>query len=195
MLGTPKAIGTKAGRSCLGYSENPLDIAMGNQQERSLAWLAGILDGEGSISVQVYTLPDGRVRLTPFVCIVNTDEELLAEAHRIFTEVIGDKGITYVYLHSGSIKRCHQLRVNGGPGCKAILQAVLPYLRSAKRHNAATVLAYIASREQRLIERDRRGRIRRQSYTRHEIGLISQVRSHALAKSSEAICQAPNVIG
>jgi len=167
---------------------------MGNQQERSLSWLAGILDGEGSISVEVHTLPDGRVRLTPFICIVNTDEGILAEAHRIFTEIVGDKGITYVYGHSGTNKRCSQIRINGGSGCKALLLEVLSYLRSSKHKNAEVVLAYIESREQRLIERDALGRIKRSPYSRREIDLICSIRSHAIAKSSEAICQAPNVI-
>lgn len=168
---------------------------MGDQQESSLAWLAGILDGEGSISVQVYTLPDGRVRFTPFICIVNTDEGILAEAKRIFSEVVGDKGITYVYGHGGAKKPCSVLRINGGSGCKAMIVAVLPYLQSVKRENAKAVLAYIESRERRLLVRDKHGRIQRAGYSRREVDLICSVRSHRTAKSSEAICQAPNVVG
>jgi hypothetical protein len=195
MLEPPKSHRYKSPTSArLGYCDNPMDIAMDNQQERSLAWLAGILDGEGSISVQVYTLPDGRVRFTPFICIVNTDESLLAEAKRIFTEVIGEKGITYVYGHGGATKPCFVLRINGGPGCKAMLQAVMPYLRSSKVKNAEAVLAYIASREQRLIRRDALGRLTRSAYSRYEVALISSIRSHSTAKSSEAICRAPNVL-
>jgi hypothetical protein len=169
---------------------------MGNQQERSLAWLAGILDGEGSITVQVYTLPDGRVRFTPFICVVNTDHGILSEVARIFAELIGERGMTYCYAtQQGTNKPCQVVRVNGAPGCKAVLQAVLPDLRSEKRRNAEVVLAYIESRGKRLLVRDARGRVTRSSYSRSEVNLICSIRSHQRAKSSEAICRAPNVVG
>lgn len=169
---------------------------MGNQQERSLSWLAGILDGEGSISVQVYTLPDGRVRFTPFVSVINTDEGILVEVMRIFSELTANARSGKPRLCKGqnqTNKPVWNIRCDGGPCVKAVLLAVRPYLYSSKRRNADVVLAYIASRDRNLLRRDEKGRIQRGEYTREEVNLICSIRSHKSAKSSEAICRAPNV--
>ena len=171
---------------------------MGNQQERSLAWLAGILDGEGSVSVQVYTLPDGRVRLTPFVSIVNSDVGILAGCREILTDLGVQhrdckkpltEGVFVGSLH------CSNLRIDGQQPVRALLEAVSPYLRSVKRGYAETILKYLDSRIIRGLQRDELGRVRRSEYSRAEIELIASVRSHKRAKSSEAICRAPNVLG
>ncbi len=187
-------------------------MEFGNQQERSLAWLAGILDGEGSISVQVYTLPDGRVRLTPFICIVNSDEGILDEIARIIEELdysgkrVARNGKT---MRSG-FRKCAQarnskqrpetkvfnFRIDGQEPVLDFLKVIRPYLKSKqKQRSADVVMEYIEQRFSRLLERDSLGRIRRSQYTRDEIELISSIRTHSTAKSSEAICRAPNVIG
>lgn len=185
---------------------------MGNQQERSLAWLGGILDGEGSISVQVYTLPDGRVRLTPFVCIVNSDEGILSEVERILAEAdyTGQrKAHNGKTMRSGFRKvsqsrnkkqrdgtRCYQFRIDGQEPVYDFLRLIRPFLKSTqKQRNADVIMQYLDMRQSRWLERDALGRIRRAKYTRDEIELISSIRTHRNAKSSEAICRAPNVIG
>ena len=174
---------------------------MGNQQERSLAWLAGILDGEGSISVQVYNLPDGRVRLTPFACIVNSDPFILAEARRIFAEIgvaYRNCGAAISKQENGSFegkKLCSTIRCDGQEPVEKLCRVLLPYLISAKRHHAEVVCEYIAERRAMGVQRNEKGHCRRVEYTRRQIELISSIRSHKRAKSSEAICQAPNVVG
>jgi len=175
---------------------------MDNPQERSLAWLAGIIEGEGSISVQVYTLPTSRVRLTPYVSIINTDRAILNECERILKQLLRGERAQPRYCnhartqHKASFegrKVCYALRVDG-VACRAILKALLLFMVGEKRKNAKVVLRYIESRTKSLLIRDKLGRIRRASYTRSEIDLISSIRSHTAAKSSETICRAPNVI-
>lgn len=169
---------------------------MGNQQERSIAWLAGILDGEGSISVQVYTLPDGRVRLTPFISIVNSDAGILDGCREIL------KSLEVAYRdckkplseHFGTLE-CRNIRIDGQEPVECLIRKVLPYLRSIKKQNAEKILLYLASRKERGLQRNELGHIRRCEYSREEIELISSIRTHKRAKSSEAICQAPNVLG
>ena len=171
---------------------------MGNQQERSLAWLAGILDGEGSVSVQVYTLPDGRVRLTPFVGIVNSDVGILNGCREVLAEI----GVRYRDCkkpltegeYVGTLL-CQNIRVDGQQPVRQLLEVVGPYLRSVKRGYAETIIKYLDSRKENGFSRDEMGRVRRSEYSRAEIELIASVRSHKRAKSSEAICRAPNVLG
>lgn len=171
---------------------------MGNQQERLLAWLAGIIDGEGSISVQVYNLPDGRVRLTPFASIVNGDIGILEGCEEAFREI----GVAFRRLHKPisngavvGIIQCWNIRVDGIKPVKTLIEHIVPYLRSIKRTRAETILEYLRSREERGISRNEKGHIRRAEYSQREIELIASVRSHPRAKSSEAICRAPNVLG
>ena len=169
---------------------------MGNQQERSLAWLAGVLEAEGSISFQVYTLPDGRIRITPYVCLVNTDEAILAEARRIMDGLlVNDKNAKTRHCgHGGKNKPCHVIRLDG-VACSIVVEAILPYIVGEKRKNAEAVLEYIRGRKAGLLLRDTRGRIQRAGYTRAEVELVCSIRTHKRAKSSEAICRAPNVVG
>jgi hypothetical protein len=164
---------------------------MGNQQERSLSWLGGIFDGEGTISVQVYTLPDARVRITPYACIVNSDEGILSESKRILT----DMGAAWrVCGHSGTHKTCHIIRMDGEKPMLAFLPAIRPYLRSVQKANAAdVVLKYLESRKRNYLRRDALGRVQRTGYSHSEIALICSIRNTTTAKSSEAICRAPNV--
>lgn len=171
---------------------------MGNQQERSLAWMAGIIDGEGSISVQVYTLPDGRVRLTPFVSIVNSDFGILEECRRILEEMDVKFRDCRKPLSEGSFagkKICSNIRIDGQKPVYEFLPILLPYLKSEKKVKAAIVMAYLVSRMTNGIQRNEKGHIKRLAYTRDEIEMVSSIRSHPRAKSSEAICQAPNVVG
>lgn len=170
---------------------------MGNQQERSLSWLAGILDGEGTISAQVYTLPDGRVRITPFFCIVNSDVGILSESKRILDQLCEGQKFSKARIcnHGGTHKPTTVIRIDG-TGSRKPLEALRPYLRSSQKTKAAdAVLEYFKLRDARMIKRDHLGRILRQGYTREEIELLCSIRSHSKAKSSEAICSAPNVIG
>lgn len=174
---------------------------MGNQQERSLAWLAGIIDGEGSIGFQVYTLPDGRIRITPYVCVVNSDEGILQESKQILDWLLEDSKAAkarWCNYKSGprsfaSTKPCHSLRVDG-VATKLVIERILPDLRSEKRKNAEAILAYLKSRESGLLMRDTTGRLQRVGYRRSEIDLVLSTRSGKRGKSSEAICSAPNVI-
>lgn len=177
---------------------------MGNQQERSLSWLAGILDGEGTVSFQVYTLPDGRIRITPFICVVNSDAGILDETFAILTELTAGSTAAKPRWcnHAGrsassfaGAKVCKTIRLDG-VACRLVLEPLLPHLRSRqKRAGAEAMLAYLDSRAAGLLLRDDKGRIVRQGYTRAEVDLVCSIRSHSKAKSSEAICRAPNVVG
>jgi len=171
---------------------------MGNQQERLFSWFAGILDGEGTISVQVYTKPNRDVRLTPFVMVVNTDVGILEGCYEALTAIGADPNSwrkpNSKWQNAASLP-CMTIRIDGQKKVRLILEIITPYLRSVKRRNAETILRYLASRKERGLKRDKLGRINRVAYSRAEIELISSIRSHKRAKSSEAICLAPNVIG
>ena len=86
-----------------------MDKTMGNQQERHFGWLAGIIDGEGTITFQTYK-HHNHIRITPFICIVNTDMKIINECNRIL-EMIG-VAKHYTYGKTGE-KPCKQIRIDG----------------------------------------------------------------------------------
>lgn len=161
-----------------------------------LAWLAGIIDGEGTISAQVVTLRDKRIRITPFVSITNTDGGILMECIRIL-DSLGIKNRTFAKpLVGPGFKgnlNCANIRIDGHKPVRILLPAILPYLHSVKREFAEKVLQFVASRRIGLYNQDVKGRIGRREYSRAEIELISSVRTHPKAKSLDAMCAAPNV--
>lgn len=173
---------------------------MGNPQERSLAWLAGIVDGEGTVSAQVVTSAKG-VRILPFVCVINSDEGILSEVEQILTEIgvnhrrFGHNKAQHMSSFRGS-KPCWTVRTNGQEHCSKLLTLILPYLKSVKAKYASVILEYSKIRKNTLLTRNQKnGRIVRNPYTKEQVMLICSIRTSKRAKSSEAICQAPNVVG
>ena len=171
-----------------------------------LSWLGAIIDGEGSISCQVYTKKSsGNVRLTPFVCIINSDEGILSEVERIITETDYtnfrkvEMKKYYRYEQSRNKKQreetvCFNIRLDGLTPCYSFLKMIRPYLRSTqKQRNADVMIKYISSRKENGIQRNHLGHCLRAKYSRKEIKLISSIRTHRTAKSFDEICQAGNV--
>lgn len=160
--------------------------------DSDFAWLAGIVDGEGSITAQVIVKSDQRVRITPFVHIGNTDQGIIGECVRVLTEA-GIKHRIYAIPISDLGKLAGaQIRIDGKP-VKKLLLLIQPYLRSVKRTYAEKVLQYMAMREVGLFQHNEAGRIRRREYSQAEVSLISEVRTHKAGRSREEIMAAPNV--
>jgi hypothetical protein len=171
-------------------SKNPEDITMGNPQERSLAWLAGIVDGEGSITAQAWVMKNGNLRITPFVSIGNTDEAIVLECKRI----IDSLGIKNRWQRIESEQKWIG-RIDGEKAVSAIIDALYDYLISFKKHNCDVIRRYIEMRHETRFKHDSLGRISRQPYTKDQIKLVSSIRTHHAAKSSETLCRAANVVG
>ena len=174
---------------------------MGNQQERSLSWLAGILEGEGTLSFQVYTMPDGRVRITPFCAVVNTDKGIIGEVCRIFDslDVKWRNCVKKLSTAEGGsfvgTKPVFNIRCDGQKPLRILAETLLPHMIGEKRKNAVAIIEFLNSRDERGLERNEKGHIRRAEYSKEEVRIVSSIRNSKRAKSSEAICRAPNVVG
>jgi hypothetical protein len=163
--------------------------------------LAGILDGEGSISAQTHIKKlDGCLRITPFISIVNSEFGIVTECRAVLTAIgakyrdcnkplSGDYGDEF----KGS-KKCANIRVDGQQPVELVCRAVLPYLRSIKRENAKKLLEYIQLRKDFGFQRDALGRVRRCEYSLAQIELICSIRTHPRAMPFEEICKLPNVV-
>ena len=120
-----------------------------------LAWLAGIIDGEGCISASYKRTPRG-VGLDIRVSIANTDERLLAEVGAIATSL----DIKYLLYCNKPKDVRHRpvwhLSFDHSKRACAILSAVLPYM-IGKKDQALLLLQVISHRRSTMWSKGRQG--------------------------------------
>lgn len=110
-----------------------------------LAWLAGIIDGEGSISAQarkprtVVSIKgksyQSRGQLDTFISIANTNADLIAEARKIIEDMGVGVNVSYhasLRLRTLKQKPCWYISVHGFKRVGEVLSQVRPYLVSKK---------------------------------------------------------------
>lgn len=119
--------------------------------EHRLAWLAGIVDGEGTIYAALnkhrHVRRDGSqgqyLRLT--VAVTNTDILMIEEVQQI-AEAVGVKTrVERIKKRRDLHKEQWDVRVRGGRAVETLLEAILPYLVT-KRSRAEVALAVIRHR-------------------------------------------------
>ena len=136
---------------------------MGNQQgtlpvtDIELGWLAGVIDGEGTIAFSVYTLRHNgkivnNVRVKPQLIVTNTDKALVERVSDILSRCgIGAHFQTRTqhgrgFAKTSKYRPLHVANVSGFKRAKKALELVGPHLVS-KRVKAELVLRYIVQRE------------------------------------------------
>jgi len=164
-----------------------------NQQERhcDYAWLAGIIDGEGSITFQTYLVkPHNTLSILPFICIVNSNLNILNRCNDIIKEFSAVRTIYRKPDSKGNSfknrKPCHQLRIDGSKAVTALIERILPHL-TGKKQQALNLQKFIASRKENLIQRNHMGHILRRTYTDKEKNLMIDTKSLNRNESSTTI--------
>lgn len=115
------------------------------------AWLAGIIDGEGSISLFSHQEKSGSIKIKPVVNFVNTDLGIVNEALSILHKA-GCK--PYIVNRRQSIKNQRhkdvvEVKVSAIPEVKKFLDIVVPYLKGEKKHRAEILLRYVNRRNEK----------------------------------------------
>lgn len=110
-------------------------------REVDLAWLAGILDGEGALAADL-KLREERYYLMPKVRIYNTDVRMIQKAARIYI----DLGLVFFYNLNEKRKEHYKnqlgICVCSQGSCLKLLEAVEPYLAN-KRDMALAIMDVI----------------------------------------------------
>jgi hypothetical protein len=139
------------------------EIQVGNQQgtlavtDFEIGWLAGVIDGEGTVAFSVYSLRHrGKiiqvVRVKPQVIVTNTDKELVERAADIFKRSGVGAHFATREQHGRSFavtktyRPLHVANVSGFKRAKKALELIVPHLVS-KKAKAELVLRYIRQRE------------------------------------------------
>lgn len=102
----------------------------------TLAYIAGLFDGEGCIWIKSQRSPKGWLCHHAGVEIVNTAESVL---HWIVQQV-GGGSVHELRRYNANAKRCYTVRWYG-KNAEALMGALLPYLR-IKRREAEIFLAF-----------------------------------------------------
>lgn len=111
-------------------------------REVDLSWLAGIIDGEGALSVRMTVAHNGKPYLDVKVRVYNTDVRMIQKISRIYVEM----GV--VFFYNVNKKRADHWKnqigicVTSQGSCAKVLEAMLPYLAN-KADAAASMLAVI----------------------------------------------------
>lgn len=108
---------------------------MGSRSKTNLAYIAGFIDGDGSLMLQIKKRSDGKIkyRFMPTICLYQDTrhEETLYWIREVF-------GIGYIIKRNDGMT---ELRVNGYVQVRDILKDLLPYLRFKKIQGIALMSA------------------------------------------------------
>lgn len=141
-------------------------------KESDIAWLAGILDGEGTFGTT--TGGNGAKCCTPKMQIGNTSLLLIEKACNIIREVSGGyeayRSARQTQCKSGSI--IHTMEISRREVLDQMLQLLLPHL-TAKKAQAEEIIAFIASRNKKPSRNSR--------YDEYERGLLDRIKKHRRA--------------
>lgn len=96
---------------------------MGSRSKINLAYIAGFLDGDGSLMLQVKKRKDGRLKKR-FMCTVCFYQDSRHEKPLVWIRDIF--GIGYVSRRNDGIT---ELRINGFRQVRRIMKALLPFIR------------------------------------------------------------------
>ncbi|HKS73273.1 MAG TPA: hypothetical protein VJQ82_08750 [Terriglobales bacterium] len=126
-----------------------------NWQEIGLAgWLAGIIDGEGTVSLTISRRRQNMIRTTPKVLIGNTDEGIIQRT----IEALAKVGVGHYQRHCRPIpghvmgrpvpafKPVTMIEVSGFDRVATLLKAVQPFLAGAKAERAQLLIKFISER-------------------------------------------------
>lgn len=109
------------------------------------AWLAGIIDGEGNLNVQVRPGPNGKPYFRPKVRVANTDIRMIQKISEIYAEA----GVVFFYSvhpqrgkNGAAYKTQMNIEVASQGSGAAVLEWIMPYLIN-KRRTAEALLALI----------------------------------------------------
>lgn len=127
-------------------SENIQDVTMGNQQERpseaELGWLAGILDGEGSVTLNVNST---KRAIYPRIWISSSEHEILDKTSTIIDK-LGIKYGKHWKQPPGNRKPHGYVCVLTHQRVRKLLETLLPYI-TAKKERAEHVIEFCSIRK------------------------------------------------
>lgn len=121
---------------------------MGNQQEVSevqLAWLAGLLNGDGCFSL-TFRRRDGRLKCDLSLTLTQCDPAIVERADDLINKLGVTPGISEYEPSGAGIRTKWNMRISKMAHILAVIDAVLPYMVGEKSAQAKLMKRYIERR-------------------------------------------------
>ena len=129
-----------------GQTGSDRDHQQVNHLQERIIWMAGLWDGEGSITVfKNYDKASRCEKYCPTVCVVNTNPAIVNEVQKICVEL---QVVLHLFERTPEKKQhavAYQLGTRKLAHVKTLLEHMLPYL-VGKRAQAEMVLRFVDSR-------------------------------------------------
>jgi len=128
-------------------SKNKGDVTMDNQQETlKLSWLAGMIEGDGFISVTISKSKLARSGFNPkaIVGVTNQDMIIINEVDNIFRSI----GVV-AYIHENETPKgvpISTISTSKMSGVKKVIDSIYPYLVGEKKARADMVIKFVNRR-------------------------------------------------
>ena len=172
MLETPKALST--------HKVTNEEITMDNQQEIKAAYLAGIMDGEGYVSLHVNqhkkcNRGNPRPQITPRIAIGSTSSEIIEKC----VDIIHALGVGCLVKERTlkSSKLFQTIHIVGMKRVGTLLPKILHHL-TLKSHNAKLILEFIQSRMSKEMN---------VTYNEYELGLVDACKQRSSETTRETL--------
>lgn len=165
-------------------SKNIQDETMDNQQERpteaELGWLAGILDGEGSLAISINSTHRS---IYPVITVTSVGREIIDKCEVIAIKMGAEYTVKHEIPHKGRELTPHSLfRIATARRLKYFLPIIQPYLTVKKPH-ARIILEFCDSRLSLPYG---------YPYTEKELQLFYEIRKYQIKKGKTAKGGIPN---
>lgn len=153
---------------------------MDNQQAISLSWLAGFLDGDGSISIAKRNRGKN-VNMKPYVVFSNSDPLTIEEVAKILTDNHVGHYVSWTKQRGLGTKPRGAVSVFGFKRVLSLLELLIPHIRGNKKQQAEITKAWI---EYRL---ENGGTGKHSSYTDYDGMVYAKVAGLKREQASETI--------
>lgn len=137
-------------------------------EETDLAWLAGMIEGDGWISIQTYSSPTSKLHraVKPTLGVSNQDARIIQETKRILNSLGVEGWVSEASptASSWSTRTMYTISTAKISGVKIILERIMPYLRGEKKARAEIVKKFV----------DRRFAVKNLTYETEDIAILKR---------------------
>ena len=138
-----------------------------------LAWLAGIWDGEGTITVFLTHRDNNEPRYNPALVLTNTNDVIISEAVKILDELEIRMFLFHNHKSNPNYKDAYQLTTRKLTSVKKFCEIMIPFL-VGKKAQAELTLRFVNSRL-KVFEKNGSWS-QHNKYTEEEISLCEQLK-------------------